>query len=61
MMISTNLGLNDGQGSEGTTTVGLAHLGGSLQQTGVEVEHITRVSLTAWGSSQQQGHLSGQV
>ena len=54
----TSLGLNDGEGSEGAVSVVLVHLGSTLEQTGVQVEHITWVSLTTWGTSQQQGHLT---
>merc|ERR1719431_2446745 len=54
----TSLGLNDREGSQRTTTHGIGHLGSSLQQTGVEVEDVTGVSLTTWGTSQQQRHLS---
>ncbi len=54
----TGLGLDDGQGGEGAATEVVVHLGGSLQQTGVQVEHITRVSLTTGGTTQQQGHLT---
>merc|ERR1712045_1066401 len=53
----TGLGLNDGQGSEGATSHGVGHLGGTLKQPGVEVEDVTGVSLTAWGTPEQQGHL----
>merc|ERR1740131_170858 len=54
----TGLGLNDGEGSQGTTAHGVRHLGSSLQQTGVKVENVTGVGLTTWGTSQQQRHLS---
>ena len=54
----TSLGLNDWEGSEGTTTVVLVHLGGTLEETGMEIEHITGVSLTTWGTSQKEGHLT---
>jgi hypothetical protein len=54
----TSLGLNDGEGSEGTTTVGLVHLGGSLEQTRVEVEDISGVGLSSRRSSKQERHLS---
>jgi hypothetical protein len=37
----TTLGLNDGKGSEGTATELGVHLGGTLQETGVEVENAT--------------------
>ena len=53
----TSLGLDDGQGSEGATSHGVGHLGGTLEQPGVEVEDVTGVSLTAWGTPEQQGHL----
>lgn len=55
----TTLGLNDGKGSHGTTTVSLVvHLGGTLEETRVEVENVTGVSLTARGTSEKKGHLS---
>ena len=54
----SGLGLDDGERGEGAATHGVAHLGGSLQQPGVEVEHVSGVSLTAGGTPQQQGHLS---
>merc|ERR1712079_532795 len=54
----SGLGLDDGKRGEGAAAHGVAHLGGSLQQPGVEVEHISGVSLTAGGAPQQQGHLS---
>merc|ERR1719454_2196687 len=53
----TSLGLDDGQGGEGATSHGVGHLGGTLKQPGVKVEDITGVSLTAWGTPEQQGHL----
>lgn len=54
----TSLGLDDGESSEGTTTQGLVHLGGTLKKTGVKVEDVTGVGLTTGGSPQQQGHLT---
>ena len=54
----TGLGLDDGEGSEGAASEVVVHLGSSLQQTGVKVEHITRVSLTTGRTTQQQGHLT---
>ena len=36
----------------------LVHLGCSLKQTGMKIEHITWVSLTTGWSSQQEGHLT---
>merc|ERR1739847_212795 len=54
----TSLGLDNGESSEGTAAHGVAHLGSSLQKTGVKVEDITGVSLTTRVTSQQQRHLS---
>jgi len=54
----TGLGLNDWQGSKRTGTFIVGHLGSSLQETAMEVEDITRVGLTSWGSSEKEGHLS---
>merc|ERR1740123_2491301 len=54
----TGLGLNDGQSGEGAATHGVTHLGSSLQQTGVEVEHISGVGLTTGRTPQKKGHLS---
>ena len=38
-------------------TLVVAHLGGSLEKTRVKVEDVTGVSLTAWGTPEQQRHL----
>ena len=54
----TSLGLNDGKGSERSSTVGLVHLGCALKKTRMQVEDITWVSLTTGGSSEEKGHLS---
>ena len=54
----TSLGLDDGKGGQGTSTVGLVHLGCALKKTRMQVEDITRVSLTTRGSSEEKGHLS---
>lgn len=54
----TTLGLNDGEGSHGTATVGLVELGGTLEKTRVEVEDITGVSLTTGGTTEQKRHLT---
>jgi hypothetical protein len=54
----TTLGLNDGQGGHGATTVLVVHLGGTLEQARVEVENVTGVGLTSGGTTQQQGHLT---
>jgi hypothetical protein len=54
----TTLSLNDGQGSEGATSELIAHLRGTLEQTRVEVEDITRVGLTTGRTTEQEGHLT---
>src|SRR5699024_4110605 len=54
----TTLGLNDGKGSERATTLAVVHLGGTLQETGVEVENVTGERLTTRGTTEQQRHLT---
>jgi hypothetical protein len=54
----TSLGLNDWESGQRTGTLVVAHLGSSLQETAMEVEDITGVGLTSWGSSEEQRHLS---
>ena len=54
----TSLSLNDGESSQRSSTVGLVHLGRSFQEAGMQVKDITGVSLTTWGSSKEEGHLS---
>lgn len=54
----TGLGLDDGEGSEGSSSVLLVELGGSLEETRVEIEDISWVGLSTGGSSQQERHLS---
>ena len=54
----TSLSLNNWKGSQGTSTVGLVHLSCTLKKTRVEIEDITRVSLTTWWSSEEERHLS---
>ena len=34
------------------------HLGCTLEQTGVEIENVTRVGLTTRGTTQKKGHLT---
>ena len=34
------------------------HLGGSLEESRMEIKHISGVGLTTGGSSQKEGHLS---
>lgn len=38
--------------------MGVVHLGCALEETGMEIEDVSRVGLSAGGSSEQQGHLS---
>ena len=54
----TSLCLNDGEGSEGASTVVLVHLGSTLEETRVQIEDITGVSFTTWGTSQKERHLT---
>ena len=54
----TSLGLNDGEGGQGARARLVGHLGGTLEQTRVEVEHITGVGLTTRGTAEEQGHLA---
>ena len=54
----TSLGLNDGEGGEGSSTVVLVHLSCALKETRVKIEDITWVSLTTGRSSEKEGHLS---
>ena len=54
----TGLGLNNGESGERASTVGLVHLGCAFEQTRMEVEDITGVSLTTRGSSEEKGHLT---
>ena len=54
----TGLGLNDGEGGQGASTVVLVHLGCTLKETRVEIEDITGVGLTTGRSSEEEGHLS---
>ena len=54
----TGLGLNDWEGGQGSCSVVLVHLGCSLEETRMEIEDITWVSLTTGWSSEQKGHLA---
>ena len=51
-------GLDDGKSSERTTTKLDVHLGSTLEQTRVEVEDITGVSLTPRRTTEQERHLT---
>jgi len=54
----TTLGLNDWESSEGTTTKRVVHLGGTLEETGVEVEDVTWVGLSSWWTTEKERHLT---
>ena len=54
----TTLGLNDGEGSEGASTELVVHLRSTLEETRVEVEHITRVSLATRRTTKEKRHLT---
>lgn len=54
----TTLGLNDGERSERSTTELVAHLGGTLEETRVEVEDVTGVGLTSRRATEKEGHLT---
>ena len=52
------LGLDDGQSGERAAAERLVHLGRALQQAAVQVEHVARVGLATWRTTQQQAHLT---
>lgn len=54
----SSLCLDDGQGSKRTTAESDIHLGRSLEETRVKVEHITGVGLTTWRSPEEKRHLT---
>ena len=54
----TSLCLDDRQGSQRSTAIVIVHLSCTFQQTGVEVEDISWVGLTTWGTTKQQRHLT---
>mmetsp|Transcript_14605 Transcript_14605/g.28280 ORF Transcript_14605/g.28280 Transcript_14605/m.28280 type:complete len:558 (-) Transcript_14605:55-1728(-) len=54
----TSLGLNHGEGGEGTSAEVVRDLGGTLEETRVQVEDVTGVSLTAGGAAEEEGHLT---
>jgi len=54
----TSLGLDNWEGGQGTGSVVLVHLGCTLEETRMEVEDITWVSLTTGWSSEEERHLS---
>lgn len=54
----TSLGLNDRKGSKRSTTELIAHLGRTLEETRMQVEDITGVSLTTGRTTEKEGHLT---
>lgn len=54
----SSLSLDNGESGEGSTAERLVHLSGSLQKSGVKVENISGVSLSARRSSKKKRHLS---
>jgi hypothetical protein len=54
----TALGLNDGQSSERATAKLVVHLGGTLEQTRVEIEDVSGISLTTGRTTQKKRHLT---
>ena len=54
----TTLGLNDGERGERSTAVLVGKLGGTLEETRVEVEDVSRVGLTSGGTTEKERHLT---
>ena len=54
----TSLGLDNRKGGKGAGTVVLVHLSCTLKETRGKIEDITGISLTTWGTSEKQGHLT---
>jgi len=54
----TTLGLNDGEGSQRSTTEVVVQLGSTLKETRVEVEDITGVGLTTRRTTEKERHLT---
>jgi hypothetical protein len=54
----TTLGLNDGESGKGSSAELVGHLGGSLEESRVQVEDISGVGLSTGRSSEKKGHLS---
>lgn len=50
--------LDDGKRRQGTAPEVIVHLGGSFQETGMQVEDVSGVRLAAGGTTQQEGHLA---
>jgi len=54
----TRLGLDHGEGRQGAAAKVIVHLGGPLQQAGMQVEDVSGVGLATGGATQQQRHLA---
>ena len=54
----TALGFDDREGGQGSTTEFVVHLGSTLEETRVEVENVTGVSLTTGRTTEKEGHLT---
>ena len=52
------LGLDDGEGGEGAPVHVAVHIGGTLEEAGVEVGDVSGVGLTAGGTAEEEGHLT---
>ena len=54
------LGLDDGEGGEGADVHFAVHLGGALEEAGLEVEDVAGVGLAARGTAEEEGHLTAR-
>ena len=54
----TTLSLNDRKSSQGSSTEVVVHLGSTLEETRVKVEHVTGVSLATRRTTEKEGHLT---
>lgn len=54
----TGLGLDNGKSRQGAAPKIIIHLRGSFQETGMQVEDVSGVSLTTGGTTKQEGHLA---
>ena len=52
------LGLDDGEGGHGATTVVFVDAGGTFQQPGVKIEHVARIGFATGGALEEQGNLT---
>lgn len=54
----TGLGLDYRKSCQGAAPEIIIHLGGSFQETGMQVEDVSGVSLATRGTTKQEGHLA---